>query len=104
VSAGAELALAISLRHPDRYGAIFAASPGGGYRPPDVMPTPLPRAYLVGGTQEPFFLENATRWANALRHANAEVVMSERNAGHDHLMWRAELPLMLAWAFGRMCS
>ena len=34
VSAGGELALAIGLRHPDVYGAIFCASPGGGYRPP----------------------------------------------------------------------
>ena len=34
VSASGELALAIGLRHPDVYGAIFCASPGGGYRPP----------------------------------------------------------------------
>ena len=30
VSASGELALAIGLRHPDIYGAIFCASPGGG--------------------------------------------------------------------------
>ena len=60
VSAGGELALAIGLRHPDVYGAIFCASPGGGYRPPDVMPSSIPRTYLVAGTLEPFFLENAT--------------------------------------------
>ena len=47
VSAGGELALAIGLRHPNIYGAIFSGSPGAGYRPPDVMPTPLPRTYLV---------------------------------------------------------
>ena len=63
VSAGGELALAIGLRHPDVYGAVFCASPGAGYRPPGVMPGPIPRAYLVAGTLEPFFLENATRWA-----------------------------------------
>ena len=88
VSAGGELALAIGLRHPDLYGAIFSASPGGGYRPPDVMPSPLPRAYLVAGTLEPFFLENATRWAAALRDAAADVVMSERVASHGDAMWR----------------
>ena len=55
VSAGGEFALAIGLRHPDLYGAIFAASPGTGYRPPDMMPSPLPRTYLVAGTLEPFF-------------------------------------------------
>ena len=100
VSAGGELALAIGLRHPDRYGAIFSGSPGGGYRPPDVMPTALPRTYLVAGTLEPFFRDNAVRWAAALRGAGAGVVMSERVAGHDPAMWREEFPLMVAWAFG----
>ena len=71
VSAGGELALALGLRHPERYGAILSASPGGGYRPPDVMPGRLPRTYLVAGTREPFFLENATRWAAAWRSASA---------------------------------
>jgi hypothetical protein len=89
-----------TLRHPDLYGAIFSASPGAGYRPPDVMPTPLPLTYLVAGTQEPFFLENAARWAVALRDAGADVVMSERDAGHDDSMWRGEFPLMVEWAFG----
>ena len=63
------LALALGLRHPHVYGAVFCASPGGGYKPPGVMPSPLPRTYLVAGTQEPFFLENARRWADALRDA-----------------------------------
>ncbi len=51
VSAGGELALALGLRHPDVYGAIFCASPGGGYRPPAVLPSSIPRTYLVAGTQ-----------------------------------------------------
>ena len=71
VSAGGELALALGLRYPETYGAVFCASPGAGYKPPSVMPSPLPRAYLVAGTQEPFFLENARRWADALRNAGA---------------------------------
>jgi enterochelin esterase-like enzyme len=100
VSAGGELALAIGLRHADLYGAIFSASPGAGYRPPDVMPRPLPRTYLVAGKLEPFFLNNAARWAAALRDAAADVVMTERIAGHDHAMWREGFPLMVAWAFG----
>ncbi len=100
VSAGGELALAIGLRHPDLFGAIFSASPGGGYRPPEEMPRPLPRTYLVAGTLEPFFLDNAARWAKALQDAAADVVMSKRAAGHDAAMWREEFPLMVAWAFG----
>jgi pimeloyl-ACP methyl ester carboxylesterase len=78
VSASGELALAMGLRHPEFYGAVFCASPGGGYRPPAVMPKSLPRAYLVAGIQEPLFLENAARWADALRGAGADVVMTRR--------------------------
>lgn len=99
VSAGGELALAIGLRHPDRYGAIFCASPGAGYRPPAVMPTWVPRTYLVAGTREPFFLENATRWADAIRGVGADVVMEERDGSHGDAFWQSELPLMITWAF-----
>ncbi|HZZ87093.1 MAG TPA: alpha/beta hydrolase-fold protein [Caulobacteraceae bacterium] len=101
VSAGGELALALGLRHPAIFGAVFCASPGGGYRPPVPMPHPLPRTYLVAGTQEPFFLENAVRWADALRGAGGEVAMTEREGSHGGTFWRAELPLMAAWAFAR---
>ena len=100
VSAGGELALALGLRHPDVYGAVFSGSPGGGYKPTGVIPSSIPRTYLVAGTLEPFFLQNATRWAAALRNAGADVVMSERVASHSDTLWRAEFPLMVAWAFG----
>ena len=101
VSASGELALAMGLRHPGIYGVVFCASPGGGYRPPATMPNSLPRAYLVAGTLEPFFLKNASRWAVALRDAGADVVMTERVGSHGDPFWREELPLMVAWAFGR---
>jgi len=100
-SLGGELALAMGLRHPDIYGSVFCASPGGGYRPPAVMPSPLPRVYLVAGTLEPFFLTNAARWAVALRDAGADVVMTERVGSHGDGFWTEEFPLMAAWAFGR---
>ncbi len=99
VSAGAEFALAMGLRHPDLYGVVFAASPGGGFRPPEAMPGPLPRTYLVAGTREPWFAENATRWAEAMRDAGADVVMTERIGDHGDPFWAAEFPLMVAWAF-----
>jgi len=101
VSASAELALAMGLGHPDIYGVVFCASPGAGYRPPAAMPGSLPRAYFVAGTQEPFFLANAARWADALRDAGADVVMTERGGSHGDAFWREELPLMVTWAFGR---
>lgn len=101
VSASGELALAVGLRHPDIYGAVFCASPGAGYRPPEAMPRSLPRAYLVAGTLEPFFRDNAVRWAEALRDAGGDVVMTERAGRHGDAFWRDELPLMVAWAFAR---
>ena len=101
VSASGELSLALGLRHPDVYGVVFSASPGGGYRPPPLLPSAVPRTYLVGGTLEPFFLENATRWADALRDAGGEVVMTERVGDHGDPFWQAEFVLMVGWAFGR---
>ena len=101
VSAGGELALALGLRHPQLYGAVLCASPGGGYKPMDVLPSPLPRTYIVAGTDEPFFLQNARRWADALRDAGADVVMKGRAGSHGGALWREEFPPMVAWAFGR---
>jgi enterochelin esterase-like enzyme len=101
VSASGELALALGLCHPALYGAIFCASPGGGYTPPGDIQRPLPRTYLVAGTEEPFFRENAARWATALRDAHADVILTERAGSHGDAFWRDELPLMAAWAFGR---
>lgn len=100
-SLGGELALAMGLRHPDTYGAVFSASPGAGYKPSAAMPSSLPRAYLVAGTREQFFLQNATRWADALRMAGADVVMTARDGAHGGQFWGEEFPLMVAWAFER---
>jgi enterochelin esterase-like enzyme len=99
-SLGGELALAIGLRHPDSYGTVFSASPGGGYKPPAELPGSLPSVYFVAGTGEPFFLKNARRWAAALRGAGADVVMTERVGPHGGEFWVGEFPLMVAWAFG----
>ena len=101
VSASGELSLAMGIRHPDVYGAVFSASPGGGYQPPTELPGPLPRTYLVGGTLEPWFLENAARWADALRDAGADVVLTERVGDHGDPFWAEEFPMMVGWAFGR---
>ena len=100
VSASGELALALGLRHPDLYGVVFCASPGGGFRPPEVLPSVLPRAYLVAGTDEPFFRANARRWAGALSRGGADVVMTERAGSHGDAFWREEFPPMVRWAFG----
>jgi enterochelin esterase-like enzyme len=100
-SAGGELALALGLRRPDIYGAIISGSPGGGYKPPGDMSISLPRTYLFAGTLEPFFLENATRWADALRAGGAAVVTSEFAVSHGAEAWRGHFATMVAWAFER---
>ncbi len=101
-SLGGEFALGLGLRFPHIYGAAFVASPGAGYQPPAELPSMLARFYLVGGTQEPFFLGNAQRWTAALRDtdADADVVMVERDGAHGDAFWAEEFPLMVAWAFG----
>lgn len=98
VSASAELALAMGLRHPDRFGTIFAASPGAGYHPPSELPAPLPRTWLTAGTEEPFFLENAMRWHAALRTAGADVVLHQVAGEHGGPFWKQEFARMLGWA------
>ena len=98
VSASAEFALAMGLRHPDLYGTVFAASPGAGYRPPVPLPRVLPRIYLTAGTLEPFFLNNAIRWAEDLRAGGADVVLSEQVGDHGDPFWHAEFVKMVSWA------
>ncbi|HEY0375079.1 MAG TPA: alpha/beta hydrolase-fold protein [Amnibacterium sp.] len=101
VSASAELSLALGLRHPDTFGVVFCASPGAGYQPPAVLPSTLPRTYLVAGKQEPFFLANAARWAKALSDAGADVILKKRVGSHGGAFWKEELPRMVTWAFPR---
>jgi len=100
-SLGGELALAMGLRHPDIYGAVLAASPGAGFQPPGVLPSCLPRVYLVAGWHERFFLDNAMRWAGALRDADADIAMVQRDGEHGGAFWEEEFPLMVTWAFGQ---
>jgi len=61
-----ELALALGLRHPDVYGAVFSGSPGGGYQPAGVLPPRIPRTYLVAGTHTVGNGNSARFWAKTL--------------------------------------
>jgi pimeloyl-ACP methyl ester carboxylesterase len=48
-SLGGELALAMGLRHPKTYGAVFSAPPGAGYKPPaESAATCVPRGRNPG--------------------------------------------------------
>lgn len=98
-SLGGEFALAMGVRHPDAFAAVFAASPGGGFRPTG-SEADLPAMYLVAGEQEPFFAESAERWHRAACDAGSKVVMQIREGDHGGSFWFEELPLMLTWVFG----
>lgn len=100
-SLGGEFALAMGVRHPDRFGVAFSASPGGGFRPPASLPAERPSLYLVAGRQEPFFAENAERWLAAFEEAGGDVVMHVREGDHGGDFWYEEFPLMVRWAFDR---
>lgn len=101
-SLGAEFALAMGLRHPELYNTVLCASPGGGLSPTNyALPLLIERAYFVGGTGEAWFLDNARRWADALRNAGADVVLHERDGEHGGTFWYDEFPLMVSWAGGR---
>lgn len=98
-SLGGEFAVAMGLRHPDVYSAILCASPGGGFTPTtNPPPSSAPRTYLVAGQEEPWFLENANRWADALGAAGVDVVFEQRHGEHGGAFWYDEFPLMLTWA------
>ncbi|GAA1967946.1 hypothetical protein [Microbacterium deminutum] len=51
-----------------------------------------PATTCVPGTEEPFFLDNVTRWALALRAAVADVALQQRTSDHGPGLWRA-MPL-----------
>ena len=101
-SLGGEFALAAGLRHPDLFGVVFCASPGGGFTPVGTeFLSEAPRTYLVGGTQEQWFFENAMRWADALNEAGVDVVIERRDGEHGGAFWYDEFPRMISWAFQR---
>jgi hypothetical protein len=87
VSAGGELALALGL--PTYTAPSCARAPERAIGRPRCCRARF-CAYLVAGRQEPFFLENATRWADALHAVGADVVMTERDESHGGAFWRRE--------------
>lgn len=101
-SLGGEFALAMGLRHLDLFGTVLCASPGGGFTPTGIEPSrDVPHAYLVGGTQEQWFFDNARKWADALSEAGADVVIEQRDGEHGGEFWYDEFPAMVSWAFRR---
>ena len=70
---------------------------------------PCCRARFRASTSSPahwsrFSSRTPTLWADALRAAGADVVLTERVGGHGDAFWREEFPLMVAWAFQSACK
>ena len=99
-SLGGELAIAMGLRHPDVYGAVFSASPGGGYRPPAVLPSRFRASTSSRGRKRSSSSQCDALGGRAAR-CRRDVVMMEREGGHGGAFWGEEFPIMVAWAFGR---
>lgn len=60
-----------------------------------------PNTYLVGGTQDSWFFDNASRWADALSEAGLDAVLEERDGKRGGNFWYEEFSRMLAWTLGR---
>jgi enterochelin esterase-like enzyme len=73
-SMGGEFALAMGLRHPEIYGVVLCASPGGGFTPTSgELPRSIPRTYLIGGTRNS---GSSTTRPGGLTHSAARARMS----------------------------
>ncbi|MHB1534323.1 MAG: enterochelin esterase domain-containing protein, partial [Acidimicrobiales bacterium] len=59
-----------------------------------------PRHYLCAGTLEEALRRQSALWAERAGAAGAEIVQRSWVSGHDMVMWEAELPAALTWAFG----
>jgi enterochelin esterase-like enzyme len=99
-SNGAAFAVAMGLRHPERFGHVPAFSLAWRFDSPNWPAHLAPRHYLVAGMLEEGFREGTARWANTLAGLGVTHIHRERMCGHDFMMWDKEFPGAVAWAFG----
>ena len=103
VSNGGFFAIAMGLRHPDRFGHVIAFSPAGrGPGTETIAPgTPHPRFFILSGYLEEPFEKIAEEWLNwfadsAIEHESARYV-----AGHDPAIWEQCFGRAAAWFLDR---
>jgi len=100
-SNGGAFAVAMGVRHPERYANVLVFSLGvepTGLGVPEWTADMAPRHYLVAGTLEPF-LEPTANWAVKVDQLGVEHVYRERVCGHDITMGEEEFAGAIAWAF-----
>lgn len=99
-SNGGSFAVAMGLRHPERFGYVLGYSAGWKAGLAFVDAGPRPRFSLVAGRLEPGFLRNTSQIADSLRAHGYDVSLRTPVAGHDLLMWQEAMPQSLMWALG----
>ncbi len=99
-SLGGELALALGLRHPDVYGAVFSRRPAPATSRRRYCRVRFPASTSSRAGKSSSSSPTRTRWADALRNADADVALMQRDGEHGGAFWGEEFPLMVAWAFG----
>lgn len=100
-SDGAGHALAVGVRHPERFGHVIAGSTG---MPPNGnehwRDRPLPDIQISAGILEPAFFAATYSWHQFLSETGVEHTFTAKVCGHDMIQWVEELPLALQRAFG----
>jgi S-formylglutathione hydrolase FrmB len=102
VSNGGFFAIAMGLRHPDRFGSVIAFSPAvRGPGTERVTRAALPRFFILSGYLEPPFESIADEWlrwfaTSAIEHQAARYV-----AGHDVAAWEQVFGDAAAWFLRR---
>jgi len=99
-SNGADFVLAVTLRHPELFGAALPFSAGV---PLNEAPRaqPLPHVFLTAGEFEPSFAAVTKKAYQQLLNNGADAVYTSYVSGHDALMWEVALTQYIPRVFPR---
>ena len=86
-SNGGAFAVAMGLRHPDRFAHVIAASPVYALIPRAAVNGPLPTFTLSAGTLEQVVRGTTASLVATLRNLNASMKFELFAGGHDDLIW-----------------
>lgn len=103
VSNGGFFAIAMGLRHPDRFGHVIAFSPAGrGPGSETIAPdAPHPRFFVLSGYLEAPFERIAEEWLAWFAGAAIEHEVARYVAGHDPAIWEQSFGRAAAWFLDR---
>ena len=86
-SNGGAFAIAMGLRHPDRFAHVIASAPVYAQIPPAKDGAPLPTFYLTAGTLEQTTRARTVVLSDALKKIGARTRVEVTGGGHDELVW-----------------